>query len=1469
MNRIVRLVALLISLMASNVLAADAKPLRLLFLGDNGHHRPADRAAQLVPVMAERGIEIKYTDRVGDLNAETLKQFDGLIVFANIDRIEPDQARALLDYVAGGKGFIPLHCASFCFRNNDDVVALIGAQFQKHGTGVFRTTVVTPEHPIMKGYRGFESWDETYVHTKHNTKDRTVLEVRAEGDAKEPWTWVRTHGKGRVFYTAWGHDERTWGHAGFQNLVERGIRWACGGDPAAVPAFADKPEMTPLRKDVKPFAYAEANVPFYPPSRQSGTRDAGKRKMQLPVEPTESMKHLVTPVGFEAKLFASEPQLAGKPIAMNWDERGRLWICESYDYPNELQPQGEGRDRIRICEDTDGDGRADKFTVFAEKLSIPSAIAFYRGGAIVQDGRETVYLKDTNGDDVSDLRKVLITGWGLGDTHGGVSNFQFGPDNWFYGMQGYNNSEPTYDDGRKTAQSFRQGFFRFKMGLVRDNDVVVSDVEFLRSTNNNTWGLGISEEGLIFGSTANGNPSEFLPIPNRYYESVRGWSSSVLNGIADSNKFEPITENVRQVDHHGGFTAAAGHALYTARNYPKEYWNRAAFVTEPTGHLVATFILRADGAGFRSKNSWNLLASNDEWTAPIMAEVGPDGNVWVIDWYNYIVQHNPTPAGFKTGKGNAYESELRDKKHGRIYRVVNVAGSLRDPASGHGVTGLHNASPAQLVAALQSDNLFWRRHAQRLLIERGSKDIVPALTKLVADQSVDEIGLNPGAIHALWTLQGLGALTAAQTDWPSVSVAIGALKHRSAGVRRAAVMVLPRNIQTHNAMLSAGVLTDRDNQVRLASFLALAEMPSAREPASTVVAMLTHDENLGDRWLTDALTSAAARQERLFLTEMLTNSPNATTSRVPFNGPARNIIAIAAEHHARGVPADSISELIRKLPDALPQVSEAIITGWAKGWPKNKPLTLDDATETALFSLLKKLPPAAQAPLVTLASRWGSKKLGQHVAEIAAALLATVQNDKVAEPDRVAAASQLVEFRRLDAEAPADLLKLISPRTSPELAKGLLEAVAKSESREAGATIVASLGSLTPASRPVAIRVLLSRADGTKSLLDAVESGTLRLAELSLDQKQALAAHPDRAVSGRAKKLLALGGGLPNPDRQKVLDELLPLTKRSGDAVAGKEVFKKQCAKCHTHSGEGSKVGPDLTGMAVHPKLELLTNVIDPSRSVEGNFRVYTVAMTDGRVLTGLLASETKTTIEIFDAEGKKHAIQRDDIEELVASTKSLMPEGFEKQVSPDEIANLLEFLTQRGKFLPLPLAKAATIVSTKGMFNSEDAGVERLIFADWSPKTFAGVPFLLVDPQGDRVPNVIMLHGTAGSIPPKMPKSVTLPCNSPAKAIHFLGGISGWGFPASVEGTPTLTVRLNYADGKTEDHVLKNGEHFADYIRRVDVPGSKFAFSLRGQQVRYLAVLPKRPDPIATIELMKGNDITSPVVMAVTVESP
>lgn len=1199
------------------------------------------------------------------------------------------------------------------------------------------------------------------------------------------------------------------------------------------------PKMTPLAKDVKPFAYVDAKVAFYPPQgKRPGSE--GWNKMQLPVPAAESIKHMATPVGFEVRLFAAEPDIA-RPICMAWDERGRLWIAESVDYPNDLQPPGKGRDRIKICEDTDGDGRADKFTVFADKLSIPTSLTFSRGGVIVHQAPQTLFLKDTDGDDKADVRTVLFEGWNTGDTHAGPSNLQYGLDNWIWGMQGYAGFAGKIGGER---QQFNMGFYRFKADA--------SDFEFVRSTNNNTWGIGFSEEGIVFASTANRNPSVYMPIPNRYYERVRGWSASQLGGIADTHLFKAVTDKLRQVDHHGGYTAAAGHALYTARTYPREYWNRTAFVCEPTGHLVGTFVLHCEGADFTSTNPFNLLAGDDEWIAPTMAEVGPDGNVWVIDWYNYIVQHNPTPVGFTKGKGNAYETPLRDKTHGRVYRIVYTGAKANAPFS------LKDATPKQLVETLRSDNMFWRKHAQRLLVERGKLDVLPDLIALAKDTSVDEIGLNTTIIHALWTMHGLGALSSEEDPLSALRASAAAcLTHKSAGVRRNAVAVLPPDKKSSDAILEAGLLRDADAQVRLAALLALADMPADARAGQAIAALLTDAKVANDRWLMDAAISAAAAHDSYFLKVVLDRDV-----------PQKSALAIVAEHYARGKPT-AINELLSGLADAKPGTAEVILGAFAKGWPKGEKVQLSEPAEKALVQLLGRVSPGGRGQIVRLATAWGSARFAKFDSEIVASLLTEVQNAKLSDGQRSQAAVQLVSFRPNDASVVTLLLDQITPQLSPNLAEDLLGALSGSAANNVGVELIQRLPQFSPRAKTPALAILLARADATATLLDAVEGQKVDFAELTLDQRQALAAHPSKAIAARAKKLLARGGGLPSADRDKVLQELLPLAQIKGDAKHGKLVFKTQCAKCHSHSGEGTNIGPDLTGMAVHPKVELLTHIIDPSRSVEGNYRVYTVVTADGKVLSGLLASESKTAIEVVDTEAKKHALQRQDIEQILASPKSLMPDGFEKQLPKNDLIDLLEFLTERGKYLPLDLSKVATIVSTKGMFYSEDAGVERLIFADWSPKTFEGVPFRLVDPKGDKTPNVVMLYGPSGAFPPKMPKSVALLCNCPAKAIHMLSGVSGWGAQQPLEkGGVTMIVRLHYQDGKTEDHALRNGQHFADYIRRIDVPASQFAFALRGQQIRYLAVVPERDAAIERIELVKGPDNSAPVVMAVTVET-
>ena len=217
-----------------------------------------------------------------------------------------------------------------------------------------------------------------------------------------------------------------------------------------------------------------------------------------------------------------------------------------------------------------------------------------------------------------------------------------------------------------------------------------------------------------------------------------------------------------------------------------------------------------------------------------------------------------------------------------------------------------------------------------------------------------------------------------------------------------------------------------------------------------------------------------------------------------------------------------------------------------------------------------------------------------------------------------------------------------------------------------------------------------------------------------------------------------------------------------------------------------------------------------------------------------MLAGETRTSITIVDSQAKEINVAREDIEELVASRKSVMPEGFEKQVNEQQLTDLLEFLTADGQYVPLPLDKIATAISTKGLFHSGDNGPDRMMFPDWKPKVFKGIPFVLTDPQGKSQPNIILLHGPNGSLPPHMPKSVSLPCGTSAAAIHLLSGVGGWNHPFNSDKTVSMIVRLTYDDGKTEDHELLNAVHFADYIRRVDVPKSEFAWMLGRQQIRY-----------------------------------
>lgn len=826
--------------------ADGPRKIEVLFLGhDSEHHNSAAYLPILASSLATEGINFTYTSDPAMLKQDVLEQYDALMIYANHDSITDGQERALLDFVASGRGFVPVHCASFCFRNSPAYIELVGGQFLKHDTATFEAVILNAGHPVTHGLSAFSTWDETYVHDKLSD-DRDVLMERVEGDHHEPWTWVKQHGKGRVFYTAYGHDERTWEKPGFQQLMLQGIAWSVGDEVRA--------QWEAYRKDMPRLVYRdEPNIPNY-------EKRSPSPRYQEPLSPEESKKLIQVPVGFDLELFASEPDVIN-PIAMTWDERGRLWVIETIDYPNNvLEDKSTGDDRIKICEDTDGDGKADKFTVFADKLNIPTSIVLVNGGAIVSQAPYFIFLKDTNGDDKADTREVISEGWGTFDTHAGPSTLLYGFDNQIWGVVGYSGFKGTM--AGQPAQ-FSQGVYRFAPDM--------SSFEFLSPTTNNTWGLGFTEDDDIFASTANNTHSVFVGIP---YKGVKRISGMPIRGSAKIDghyAMHPITSKVRQVDVFGGFTAASGHQFYTARAYPERYVN-TAFVSEPTGHLVHIAEFDKTGAGFREKDGWNLFASADEWVAPVDAKVGPDGAVWVLDWYNFIVQHNPTPTpergGYtaETGKGNAYENPLRDRSRGRVWRVVSKTASHRS-------VSLSKDNPAELIDALSNDNMFWRLTAQRLLVERKDKAVLKDLYKLAGK---NDAGAYYGTLHALWTIDGLNAAN----DKEAHDVMLKALKHGAPAVRKAALQVLVKNGWRADDLMASKLLHDGDPSVRLGAINALQDMPSS-QPIGQALYELSEEPSVSqDYWLSQAVYVAAGTHAREFVSAYLKAHPEFNEKKV-------------------------------------------------------------------------------------------------------------------------------------------------------------------------------------------------------------------------------------------------------------------------------------------------------------------------------------------------------------------------------------------------------------------------------------------------------------------------------------------------------------------------------------------------------------------------------------------------------------
>ncbi len=530
--------------------------------------------------------------------------------------------------------------------------------------------------------------------------------------------------------------------------------------------------------------------------------------IQKPLPPEQSINGHEVPSGLKVETWTTENEASAKTVALQaftFDERGRMWAVETFDYPNNISDPFHGNDRVVILEDTDGDGVADSLKVFVSGLNIAQAIEIVPQGVVVGVPPYLVLFEDKDGDDVADdpTGKILYSGfYNHADTHGTIHSLHWGADNWLYGM-GFMQDKV---GGVTMAQN---GMWRARTDTTR--------FEVIGYTPGGSAGMGIMEDGQLFASSANVNHSQHAAIPGPILASI----SSYGQGIAYR------TLDLVQGDWRGSFTAATDHEIYTARLLPKAYWNRAAFVTEGTGHLVNMDFLQPKGSSWsamRDSTAPNLFASTDAWTAPIRVKTGPDGAVWVLDWYIYILLHNGIDCAPYGGcPGGAWPHALRNRTRQRIYRIL-PADKPADP-----VLNLTNASLEQLVSTFSNSNLHWRLMAQRLIFRKHNNSADKAkLESLLGDilsksRSVDEVGLDPMVIHSLWTAHELGFFSNA-SKWDPILKAL--MHHPAPGVRRNVVLALPSSAASVAAIKEVGLSADKDPHVRLAVLIALARMPT-------------------------------------------------------------------------------------------------------------------------------------------------------------------------------------------------------------------------------------------------------------------------------------------------------------------------------------------------------------------------------------------------------------------------------------------------------------------------------------------------------------------------------------------------------------------------------------------------------------------------------------------------------------------
>jgi len=1452
-----RFASLLAAVLFGLLCTAHADPLRIYIRagvkthGPNQHDHPRF-LTEWTKLLNERGAKT-----TGGMDWPTAEQFDAsdvVIVYAQ-DPWDPtpEQKANIEKFTKRDGGLVVIH-DGLCGKTDPDwVKSVIGGAWKYGKAKWFEGDVslyyVNNEHPITVGASNFDLDDEMYYDLDMNPAAKVLASTWTPDERglrngrafphiynTAPQIWTYEKDNYRAFVSIPGHNWKTFELPQYRAVLLRGIAWA--GKRPNIEELCSKDELAALR---------------YP--------------VGGPSKPADELSKLVIHPDFKASLVASEPVI-NKAIAMNWDPKGRLWVAETPEYPNGrrgMKPELAGNewkdhgglvaqagkqdrpahDKISILIDTNGDGVADKKEVFYEGLELVTGFVFYKDGVIVTQAPDILWIRDTNGDGKADKVEVLYHGLGTFDTHAVINNPRWGMDGWIYATHGYSSSKDvTNGDGTKHFGNIGSGVIRFKPDG--------SAIEQYSSKGGNTWGLSVTwDDEIMWTQPTSGDLLMQTILPESQLAKGKVGDTPSFKIIEPSIETYPLMtweqQAYRQIDWVGHFTAAAGCAIYDGGTWPAK-WNGSYFTTEPTINIVHQSFLKPDGISFSfeketGREKTEFIVSKDMWFRPVEARVGPDGGLYIIDFYNQAVIHNDTRGPAHNGVNAAVRPD-RDHYFSRLWRLDNKE------AKPLPVPDLSKAGAAQLVEALSSPNQPLRMTAARLLVEHNEgADLLPTVAKDAAKPA-------PARIQALWILEREGKMT------PQILTA--AVKDGDEAVSRNALKIAGQDatLAPEVAPAIAQKLNDQNERTRLAAIVAIG---SAKPSAEVRTQLVASWPSLRDPYLKSAVlevangspvesvAAAMAAPDPAALQDFVSAVCKAARTKPEF---AAGIVeAVATDKSAPGV-----SDLRRA---ALKSLAEG---GKAAAVPAWTP-----SLQAAFAKLLKTDATAVALPLI---AAWDKEsKLMADVRSQVGSLLKVLNDNAASEDQRAQAASSLVGVHESDPSILPAISALLGSKAPLALQHRILEALGDTGERASGEAMINAYPKLPTGLQDVAFAQLLKRAEWTRAFITALKNQTVPLTSLGTIALDKLRHYPDPRLAELASQTIDAIRGPMIQQKDQLISQLLPKVEEGGDAAKGKEQFMGTCAVCHKINGQGANLAPDLTGIGAHPRAELLVDIVDPNREVDPSFAAFDFTMKNGDVFQGIISRENAQNVLVRDAAGD-HELNKADIASRKELGRSLMPEGFEG-LGPDMLRNILAFLQSTdSKYRIIDLRTAYDADSRRGLFQSQENVADTLKFKKFGTVKVGDVPFVIADPGATGSgKNLIVLKGGDG-YSKTYPQKVEIPVGHlQANALNILGGVGGWAYPCcgdeKGEGLPAAKVTVKYEGGKEEEIVLKNGVEFADYIRPHDVPGSKSAADLvNGQQVRIIHKELTKPGVIEKVILESDDNRIAPVFVAITAEN-